>query len=180
MDSASLSIEISNDIASRLRKARIAAGLTQAAVAAQSGCKQSAVSMFEAGKRDALSRESIVKIAGLLNIELAQETRNDAPTESARLPYCPGFDCPSNHAYQVGATVFLLPTGTAGNGKHCIFCGEALSGHCHGCGATVRRGGACCQECGTALVVFPEEFTNSVEEWILRHNEIAEKIRQNI
>ena len=177
MESDPLSNEISSDLAPRLRRARIAAGITQAAVAAKAGCKQSAVSMYEAGKRDALSRESIVKIAAFLKVELPQDAQTAASAAVAHLPYCPNFDCPSNRAYQVGATVFLLPTGAAGGGKHCLLCGEALCGHCHACGAAVRRGGACCAECGEALVVFPEDFNDSVAGWTLRHNAVADAVR---
>ena len=182
--SAGKSTGISTDIAALLRKARIAAGMTQAALAAQTGCAQSAVSMFEAGKRDALSRESVGKIAALLKVGLPPEN-SAAPAsafgfaEHSPMPFCPGFNCPSNLAYMVGVSVFLLPTGAAGNGKHCVLCGEALSALCHGCGADARHGGACCAECGAALVPFPDDFigTDSVAEWTLRHNETVKVTR---
>ena len=56
----------------QLRKARIAAGLTQAALAGQVGCTQSAVSMMEAGRPEALSRESLEKLAKVLNVTLPE------------------------------------------------------------------------------------------------------------
>jgi Predicted transcriptional regulators len=177
--------ETTSNPASILRKARVAAGITQAALAAQAGCKQSAVSMFEAGKRDALSRDSIVKIAAILRVELPAEDggaggENAAaapapgrPECAPRLPFCPNFDCPTNFAYTSGASVFLFPTGLAGSGKHCLFCGEPLSCKCPCCGAPISRPGACCPDCGAALVEFPDGFSTAVAEWAQRHNEAA-------
>ena len=49
-----------------LRRARIDAGLTQAALAAQVGCTQSAISMMEAGRQEVLSKESLVKLAKIV------------------------------------------------------------------------------------------------------------------
>ena len=161
-----------------IRQARIAAGMTQKALAEKTGCAQSAVSMFEAGKRDALAYDSIVKIAGLLKVELPDCGENRAPETLASYAFCPGFECPSNLAYMVGATVFLLPTGAAGNGKHCVVCGEAVCGLCHGCGNRLAGTGACCPECGAALVPFPhKEFTGSANEWVRLHNEVVEKLK---
>ena len=164
------------NLAPILRKARVAAGITQAALAAQAGCKQSAVSMYEAGKRDALSRDSIVKIAAILKVELPTEPAIEIIPQIIPQralppkPFCPSFDCPTNIAYTVGASVFLLPSGTAGNGKRCLLCGEALSTLCPKCGTELHHRGACCPECGTALIEFPDDFTASVAEWIQRHN----------
>jgi len=170
-----------------IRQARISAGMTQKTLAENSGCKQSAVSMFEAGKRDALAYDSIVKIAGLLKVELPK-LEGERPREPVHEPahgdlrppfsFCPGFECPSNAAYMVGATVFLLPTGAAGGGKRCLMCGEAVSALCHACGAPASRQAACCAECGAALVPFPHaDFAGSAAEWVRFHNDVLEKLR---
>ena len=173
------SSSLSSAVAPLIRQARIAAGLTQAALAEKTGCTQSAVSMFEAGKRDALSRESITKIAKLLKIDLPPEPESESAGAGAEFDinsqsfvakvatppsYCPDFNCPSNLAYAVGVTVFMLPTGAAGSGKHCLLCGEALS--------------AQCPKCGAALVAFPHEsLVGSVAEWVPCHNAVVEQIK---
>ena len=168
---------LSSAIAPLIRGARIAAGMTQSALADKTGCVQSAVSMFEAGKRDALSLESVVKIAKLLKIDLPQELDDSPktpPHKTGAAAFCPNFNCPSNRAYMVGSSLFLFPTGTAGGGKHCLLCGETLSAHCPACGAEIRCAGACCPACGAARVAFPHaEFADSAAEWTLRHNAVA-------
>ena len=111
-----------------LRKARIDAGLTQAALAAQVGCKQSAVSMMEAGRPEALSRESLEKLAKVLNVTLpeAVDAKPLSPTSGAGPAVCPGFNCPSNLPYAVGGEVFFMPLGTAGSGRGAEY---AQAGH---------------------------------------------------
>ena len=54
----------------RLASARRAQGIPQSALAKQAGCAQAAVSMMENGRADALSRETIAKIASILKVKI--------------------------------------------------------------------------------------------------------------
>ncbi len=153
----------------RLRRARLDAGLTQSALAVQVGCKQSAVSMMEAGRREALSHETLLKVASLLHVEVP-----DVASEAAAAPVmmgntrsvCGNFNCPSNLPYCVGETVFFLPLGTAGGSRHCVFCGELLMRTCPDCGSPIVHAGGCCGACGHGLVEFPAAYTDDRSRWI--------------
>lgn len=151
-----------------LRKARIDAGITQAALAAQVGCTQSAVSMMEVGRREAMAYDSLVKLAGILKVELPENTPLQAPILSSGtgVPVCANFNCPSNMPYQVGEDVYFMPLGNAGGGRHCIFCGELLSRDCANCGAPIVAPGGCCGACGTAIVEMPSGYADDVPAWI--------------
>lgn len=152
----------------QLRKARIAAGLTQAALAGQVGCTQSAVSMMEAGRPEALSRESLEKLAKILNVTLpeAVDAKPLSPTSGAGPAVCPGFNCPSNLPYAVGGEVFFMPLGTAGSGRHCVLCGELLARRCPSCGAPLSTPGGCCAACGAAIVTMPEGYADNPQAWV--------------
>ncbi|MGI5868994.1 MAG: helix-turn-helix domain-containing protein [Kiritimatiellia bacterium] len=156
-----------------LRRARIAAGLTQAALAAQVGCTQSAVSMMEAGRAEALSRESLEKLAKILNVTLpgASEAKPQAfvpGVGGAGAAVCPGFNCPTNLPYAVGSDVFFMPLGTAGGGRHCVFCGELLMRRCPACDAPLSTPGGCCAACGAAIVTMPDGYVDDPQAWIDR------------
>ncbi len=151
-----------------LRRARLDAGITQASLAAQVGCKQSAVSMMEAGRREAISHESLVKLAGILKVELP----DSAPVQSTPVSsvsgfsVCSNFNCPSNMPYPVGEEVYFMPLGTSGSGHHCVLCGELLSRTCPNCGAVITTPGGCCGCCGSAIVEMPTGYTEDIPGWI--------------
>lgn len=146
-----------------LRRGRLAAGLTQSALAEKVGCKQSALSMLEGGRISAVSRETLAKIAEAVGVELpagvVPPEAAGAASVAAALPlgfaFCPNFECLSNLPYFVGGELLLLPLGSAGDGAHCAVCGEILARTCPACGAPVRRGGGCCGRCGAPLVAVP-------------------------
>lgn len=154
----------------QLRKARIAAGLTQAALAGQVGCTQSAVSMMEAGRPEALARESLEKLAKILDVALpeAPAAKPRVPVSDAGPAACPGFNCPSNLPYAVGGEVFFMPLGTAGGGRHCALCGELLARRCPSCDAPLSTPGGCCAACGAAIVTMPEGYADDPQAWIER------------
>ncbi len=127
--------------------------MTQSALASAAGCRQSAVSMMERGREDALSYATLEKIAELLGVELPADfapVASHYPVTGAGRGYCPAFDCPSNSPYVVGGELFLLPSLDSG-GKYCRYCGELLEFRCPGCGSPVGDG-ACCVLCGAAYV----------------------------
>ena len=151
-----------------LRKARIEAGITQAALAAQVGCTQSAVSMMEAGRAEAISKESLVKLAGILKVELPASAPepSSALVSGAGVSVCANFNCPSNMPYLVGEDVYFMPLGTVGVGHHCVFCGELLARKCPHCGAPVVTPGGCCASCGAVLVEMPSGYVENVTAWV--------------
>ncbi len=159
-----------------LRKARIDAGITQSALAAQVGCKQSAVSMMEAGRREAMAHDSLVKVASILKVELPEAIPLLVPVLSsgAGVAVCANFNCPSNMPYAVGDDVYFMPLGTAGAGRHCILCGELLARTCSNCEASIVSPGGCCGACGAAIIDMPSGYADDIPAWIqARLNGIA-------
>ena len=93
------------------RRRRIEAGLTQSELARQVGCKQSAISMFESGRVDVLSRDKLASIAERLGIDPDMLPAPELPAATVprsprRLYYCPVDECPSNIPYTVRKSVF--------------------------------------------------------------------------
>lgn len=127
------------------------------------GCKQSAVSMFEAGMTTKISDETVKKMADVLGVSLEpkigmpQETPTSyvqSPTASIVHGYCPNGDCPSNVPYMVGGRLFYRPMRLVASpigGIYCTQCGELLETRCPSCGAPLNDG-ACCASCGSAYV----------------------------
>ncbi len=151
-----------------LRDARRAMGITQAELARRVECTQSAVSMMEKGRSDAVARATLVKIAALLKVELPAEEdgaelrRSPAPTAAA-IRICPNEDCPSNLPYRVGGSLHFMPHTHRGSASRCPYCGEVLVGACETCGEPIRPGEAFCSVCGAPHVgstLPPEEATD--------------------
>ena len=148
---------LSPEVCQRVREARRAAGLSQSALAAEVGCKQSALSMFEQGDGTKLSGETIGKLLKKFGIEASlskyRVTPVQPPRRSAR-GYCPNPLCPSHQAYNVEGRTFLRPDRAVQDpvgGKFCAVCGEILELKCPACGAEVHDG-AVCSFCGNPYV----------------------------
>jgi transcriptional regulator with XRE-family HTH domain len=152
-------INLDPEICRRIREARREAGLSQSVLAAEVGCKQSALSMFEQGDGTKLNDEAIEKLAEKFGISLKKES---SPVSSAVVfsprekgtAFCPNPDCPGNHGYNVGAEILFRPDRTAqdpAGGKFCALCGEVLESKCPNCGAAVHDGGVC-SFCGKPYV----------------------------
>ena len=159
----------------RLAAARRAQGLSQGALAKQAGCVQAAISMMENGNANALSRETIAKIAGILKVEIDGEGESVAqPVPVAGLAICPNGDCPSNVPFAVnGAVAFCLKAQPAG-AKYCAYCGEVLEHACSNCGAPIGEG-AFCQRCGAPRVMPPAGDISDPVAWAAaRRRELAE------
>lgn len=144
----------------RLKEARREAKLSQSAVAAEVGCKQSALSMFEQGDGTKLNDDVIVKLAKKFNVDLEPKRESGSlPVSSvfrvaqrfdAHAAFCPNPNCPTNHRYTVDGIDRLLPDMKLADpvgGKFCALCGEVLERHCPNCGAPVHEG-AICSLCG--------------------------------
>ena len=128
-----------------VKSARREAGLTQSALAAEIGCKQSALSMFEQGDGTKLSDAVIEKLAKKFNLSVGSHSRG----------FCPNPSCPTNKEYFVEEVRLFLPDREAADpvgGKYCAMCGELLERRCPSCGAAVHAG-AICSLCGQPYVV---------------------------
>lgn len=169
--------QLSLSICKQLARARREKSMTQSAVAEAVGCKQSAISMLEAGQSEKLSMENVRKVAELLGVELPKEGAT-TPTASGGLPaqavakaphrgFCPNAYCFSNVPYAINGDLFFWPVQQVvlEDGKaHCAFCGELLETKCPNCGAPLSDG-ACCSVCGESFVtnVLPPDV--DVEAW---------------
>ena len=156
--------ELRPEICLKIKEARRAAKLSQSVVAAEVGCKQSALSMFESGDGTKLNEAVIKRLAEKFGVSLAL---TEAPAEAVVSPrilppmeavkergYCPNPHCPSNKLYEVDGRTFALPNRLAADpigGKFCALCGEVLEGRCPNCGAPVHDG-AVCSLCGEPYV----------------------------
>ena len=147
------------EICQKLKEARRAAKLSQSVVAAELGCKQSALSMFEQGDGTKLNDAVIRKLAEKFGVSLTEEapvSRFEVTnvTATAVRGFCPNPKCPSNMAYEVEGRTFLRPDRSAADpagGKFCALCGEILEKSCPNCGASVHDG-AICSFCGEPYI----------------------------
>ena len=153
-------INLSPEICMKIKTARREAGLSQSALAAEVGCKQSALSMFEQGDGTKLGDEIVEKLAAKFGIVLGeeQETMPTLPKGVSRrkagTAFCPNPECPGNIQYMVGDLKFYRPDRSAqdpAGGKFCAICGEVLETRCPECGAEIHDG-AVCTYCGKAYV----------------------------
>jgi len=168
--------KLSTDYLRRLRDARREKGLTQSALASDAGCTQSAISMLEQGRTDAVNSETLEKIAGLLGIPLpdsaAVPATATAAASRAERRFCPQADCFSNAPFVVNGDLLFWPRAQNNDATRCVYCGEVLESRCPHCGAATAEG-ACCGCCGKPLVTHTIQLEETVEVW-------AEKRRQAI
>ncbi len=172
--------KLTPELALRLRDARRAKGLSQAALARTAGCTQSAVSMMELGRPDAVSRETLGKLAALLDVPLAAPDEVPAPgvppRGAAGRVCCPRAECPSNVPLAAGNDILFWPRRQpAGHaGRYCAYCGEVLLAACPECGAPLGEGGHC-GACGAAYVNPPTVAGETAATWTAeRRRQIAE------
>ena len=158
----------------RLRDARRAQGITQSALAARAGCKQSALSMLESGREDALAQTTVARIAELLGVDLTAGTASAVAEFSTGTPLCPNGGCPSNVPYLVDGEVLFWPgRQPSPGGRHCAYCGEVLERNCPACGAAALPG-ACCSQCGSPYVPVSVPTGGAAEWAATRRREISE------
>ena len=151
---------LSPDICRKVKESRRSAGLSQSVVAAEVGCKQSALSMFEQGDGTKLNDEVIGKLLKKFGISIGEEGEKKAevgPLPTNPVPhtgFCPNPHCPSHMAYEVDGRRLLKPDRVQQDpvaGKYCAICGEILERRCPNCGAPVHDG-AICSLCGEPYV----------------------------
>lgn len=152
---------LSREFCEKIALARREAGISQTELAAEIGCKQSALSPFERGDGTKLSDETIQRLSEKFGIPLPK-------TESAQLPvidfhptassgtgFCPNPDCPSHHKVNIGGRQLMVPDRKLADpvgGRFCAYCGEVLERKCPNCGSPVHDG-AVCSFCGKPYVV---------------------------
>lgn len=166
-----------------LREGRQAADLTQSELAEKAGCSQSAISMFEQGKRDVLAQEKVEEIARILGVDLKSlPADGETPaTPGLTLKYCPVGDCPTQEPYQVLDRLCYRPLmilAPASDKTHCSECGELLEHRCPNaqCRAPVRAG-SFCRACGAPYVTAASAATEVTEEWMQKRAERARALR---
>ena len=155
---------LSPEFCFKVKEARRAAKISQGELAAEVGCKQSAISMFEQGDGTKLNDEVIGKLSKKFGIDIAVHSSSDGIAAGNRLTvighaphsgFCPNGDCPSNRRYEVAGRIFANPDREAADpvgGRYCAICGEVLERRCPNCGAPVHAG-AVCSLCGEPYVV---------------------------
>ena len=80
--------KVSRELCLRFAEARRAKGLRQTELAAQVGCTQSALSMFESGQPTKLSEETVKKLSDFLDVPLQEEVSSvgTIPTTGSQEP----------------------------------------------------------------------------------------------
>ncbi len=146
-----------------LHDARRRMGISQSSLAKETGCSQSAISMMEKGRVDALSIEKLNRIAERLGVPVPEE-KSRSSTAWPAAGFCPECECPSNKPYLVGDNVLWRPSireVSLSRGVYCQDCGEVLETTCPNCNRAIQDG-ACCPYCGNAYVIASEEQTTRV------------------
>lgn len=167
---------LSQEICQQIAQARRKKGLTQTALAAEVGCKQSAISMLEAGQASKLSKENIEKIAAALGLTLqTSETTMVSPSDAVH-GFCPNALCPSNTPYLVQNQLIFHPR--LQRNKHCAYCAELLETCCPNCATPNHTEGAYCSFCGEARVTntLPPEIPTSA--WVAERRRELMELRQ--
>ncbi len=172
------------EICLKFKEARKAKGYNQSALARMVGCKQSAISMFEAGMTTKLSDDIVRKLSDVLDVslesgkeEVSVQFQTLASSGSVVRGYCPNGDCPSNVPYLVSGRLLYRPlrdVASPAGGKRCTQCGEVLEMACPSCGAPLNDG-ACCAVCGNAYVTPTLSGETNFDEYVrARRDEISQ------
>jgi len=141
-----------------VRQKRKEKGFTQSQLAKEAGCTQSAISMFEAGRSDALAGKTVQRIGEILGIDLSSlsQASSGGPAQvEGSVKYCPVDECLSNVPYVVRGRLCFMPAmwETVSGETTCRFCGELLESECPNeeCRAPLVKG-SFCPACGSPYV----------------------------
>ena len=178
---------ISPDLCRKIAQARRDQGISQTALAQELGCKQPAISMFEAGDGTKLSEEMVKKLAMRFGISLEAQPKEVGESFASKKPidnlfqstlaFCPNCQCLSNVPYVVEGRLLFRPSSQIASpvkgGRRCAVCGEVLEQRCPACGAPLNAG-ACCVVCGMPYVTSTLPPGTDVEGWArTRRDEIV-------
>jgi DNA-binding XRE family transcriptional regulator len=139
----------------QLARARRAKGMTQSALADAVGCKQSALSMLEAGHAAKVAHETVERSPRCWRSRWKRQPRGALPVlrpdrrEHPRLLSACRlfFQCALRGERRAALLAAAQADGRAA-AAHCAVCGELLERCCPHCGAPVVTAGACCPACG--------------------------------
>ena len=178
---------VSPEICRKIAQARRDQGISQTALALELGCKQPAISMFEAGDGTKLSEEMVKKLAMRFGISLEVQPKEVGGIFESKetidnlvqseMAFCPNCHCPSNVPYVVEGRLLFRPScrmaSPVKGGRRCAVCGEVLEQRCPACGASLNAG-ACCVVCGLPYVTSTLPPGTDVEGWArTRRDEIV-------
>lgn len=146
--------------------------MTQSDLARAVQCTQSAVSMFESGRRDALARPTVLAIAQVLGLDaeaLPLEARRIGPGVALVLKRCPLDSCPRNVPQVIEGRLVYRPTlveAPLDDQTICGECDEILESSCPNpdCGARLAPG-SFCRVCGTPLVTVTHTPSGNLQAW---------------
>jgi len=162
-----------HDICKQIAQTRREKGLTQSALAVEVGCKQSAISMLEAGQPSKLSKENIEKIATALGLTLQTTQAKLVSSLGDKKGFCPNAHCPSNTPYVVQGQLVFQPRLQLE--KHCAYCAELLETACPNCATAIHAEGAYCNSCGAARVTNTLPDGIPIAAWVVeRRRELME------
>ena len=154
---------LSPDFCFKVKAARRAAKISQGELAAEVGCKQSAISMFESGDGTKLNDDVVEKLSKKFGVAIPSADAPQAtpgrietrPLAGEHTGFCPNASCPSNRRYDVEGRLFVRPDRAVADpvgGRFCAMCGEVLERRCPNCGAAVHDG-TVCSHCGEPYVL---------------------------
>lgn len=178
--------DLSPEICRQIGQARRANGISQSALAAELGCKQPALSMFEAGDGTKLSDDAVKRLAARFGISLDPPKDSEGKafssvsvgTAASSNGFCPNCHCPSNVPYVIEGKLLLHPLRNLASpvalSRRCAVCGEVLEVRCPECGAPLNEG-ACCVACGIPYVTPALPTGTDIYAWTMqRRKEIKE------
>ncbi|MFC1452476.1 helix-turn-helix domain-containing protein [Verrucomicrobiota bacterium] len=160
--------------------------MTQSELAELVGCRQSAVSMYEAEKPSKLSRKNVERIAEILEIDLSAfpvEREREEQATRLSLKYCPIDTCLSNIPYAVHGSLHFKPTMIRGEGvskSRCTCCGEVMESTCPNpdCRAELVEG-AVCPRCATPYVTTTVEVAGwAAVQWAAEQRAMIREVRE--
>ena len=157
--------ELNPIVCLKIKEARRAQGLSQSKLAAEVGCKQSALSMFEQGDGTKLNDAVVERLAKKFGIDInmadsqtgsggCENHAEQGSSLNTVAGFCPNPQCPTNHVYKVGVRDCYRPDRAAADpvgGRFCAICGEVLEKKCPNCGAAIHDG-AFCSFCGASYI----------------------------
>jgi transcriptional regulator with XRE-family HTH domain len=162
-----------HEICKQIAQARREKGLTQSVLALEVGCKQSAISMLEAGQPSKLSKENIEKIASALGLTLQTTQAKLVTSLGEKKGFCPNAHCPSNTPYIIQGELIFQPRLQVE--KHCAYCAELLETCCPNCATAIHAEGSYCTACGTIRITNTLPADLPIAAWVVeRRRELME------
>jgi len=139
----------------RVLRSRKLRGLTQAQLAELIDGQQSAISMYEHGRLEALSPEKLEILSAVLELDKLPDAAGEESRRYPILACCIYEFCPTNMPLLRDKEILYKPTPVwvrDSSHRHCIFCGKELRLCCHKCGADFQEGACFCAQCGSPIV----------------------------